>query len=412
MSSKTAKKHNRYVVLIVLCICEAMYLLPYLRWTFYDPMKEGFGFTNSQLASLSSIFGLISLFGYLVGGPICDRFSPRKLLTTAFLLTAIGGFWFTAYPPYWACVIIYIMWGFATAVLLWDCMIRVTRSLASSEEQGLFFGLLEGGRGAVDTVTSFATVALFTALGSSIASLRQVILVISILCLIGSVLVMIFISDEIPGSGDDAKINIHEILAVLKLPAVWLISLVILCNYAIYTGGTYLTSYLTDIMGVSVGVSAVVAVFRNFVLMMLGGPIGGFLAKRFSISRVIVACFVFILAATGIFIVLPTGSVALSVVMMMALYLGLFFMRGIYFGTVDQAQIPMKVTGTAVGIISLVGFFPEVFMNTISGHLLDAYPGFDGYHYLFIILFAFSVVGLIASLYLQRNIKKDETKKI
>lgn len=51
-------------------------------------------------------------------------------------------------------------------------------------------------------------------------------------------------------------------------------------------------------------------------------------------------------------------------------------------------------------------------MNTISGHLLDAYPGFDGYHYLFIILFAFSVVGLIASLYLQRNIKKDETKKI
>ena len=231
MSSKTAKKHNRYVVLIVLCICEAMYLLPYLRWTFYDPMKEGFGFTNSQLASLSSIFGLISLFGYLVGGPICDRFSPRKLLTTAFLLTAIGGFWFAAYPPYWACVIIYIMWGFATAVLLWDCMIRVTRSLASSEEQGLFFGLLEGGRGAVDTVTSFATVALFTALGSSIASLRQVILVISILCLIGSVLVMIFISDEIPGSGDDAKINIHEILAVLKLPAVWLISLVILCNF-------------------------------------------------------------------------------------------------------------------------------------------------------------------------------------
>lgn len=412
MTKKIRKKHNRYVILVILCICEAMYLLPYLRWTFYDPMIEGFGFTNTQLASLGSIFGFISLFGYILGGPICDRFSPRKILSAAFLITAAGGFWFATYPPYWACIIIHIMWGFATALLLWDCMIRVTRTLASSEEQGRFFGLLEGGRGAVNTIASFALVGLFAALGSTLASLSQMIIIISVLCIVGAIFVIIFISDEIPGSEGEAKINVREVFSVLKTPAVWLIAIVILCNYSVYTGGTYLTSYLTDVMGVSVAISAVIAVFRNYVLMMLGGPVGGFLGDRFSISKVIITCFVFIVVALGAFILLPSGSgIIISVIMMMALYLGLFLMRGIYFGTVDQAKIPMKFTGTAVGIISLIGFLPEVFVNWISGYLLDTYPGYDGYHYLFIILLAFGMIGFIASLFLQRNIKKNSICK-
>lgn len=407
----TSKKYNRYIILVVLCVCESMYLLPYLRWTFYDTMIEGFGFTNTELATLGSVFGLMSLIGYLVGGPICDRFSPRKILIAAFLLTGIGGFWFAMYPPFWACVIIHIIWGIATAVLLWDCMIRLTRSLASSEEQGWFFGLLEGGRGAVDTVTSFVLVGLFAALGSTVASLKQVMMILAAFNVVGIILVYLFIPDEMLNEKGDSKINIHEIVEVLKTPAVWLIAIVILCNYSIYTGGTYLTSYLTDIVGVSVAVSAVISVFRNFVLMMLGGPIGGFFGDRFSISKVIIACFVFILVALGAFVTLPANSnLMIPVIMMMALYLGVFLMRGIYFGTVDQAKIPMKITGTAVGIISLVGFFPEVFMNSISGYLLDVYPGFDGYHYLFIIMFVFAVAGLIASILLQRDIKGNTQK--
>lgn len=402
------KKYNRYVILSVLCVSESMYLLPYLRWTFYDTMIEGFGFTNTQLATLGSVFGLMSLIGYLVGGPISDRFSPKKILVTAFLLTGIGGFWFAMYPPFWACVIIHIIWGVATAVLLWDCMMRLTRSLASSQEQGWFFGLLEGGRGAVDTVTSFILVGLFAALGSTVASLQQVMLILAAFNVIGIILVLIFVPDELLRGEDDDKINVHEIIDVLKTPAVWLIAIVILCNYSIYTGGTYLTSYLTDIIGVSVSVSAVISVFRNFVLMMLGGPVGGFLGDRFSISKVITACFVFICIALGAFVLFPVdSSLVIPVVMMMALYLGVFLMRGIYFGTVDQAKIPMKITGTAVGIISLVGFFPEVFMNSISGYLLDAHPGYDGYHYLFIIMLVFAVAGFIAAILLQRNIEEN-----
>lgn len=402
---KKAKLHNRYIVLAILCVCEIMYLLPYLRWTFYTPMIEAFGFTNTQIASLGSIFGFLSVFGYILGGPICDRFSPRKILISAFLMTAIGGIWFALYPPYWACVIIHIIWGIATSVLLWDCMIRVTRSLASDREQGVFFGVLEGGRGGVDTVASFMMVAVFAALGESVLSLRKLILLISGMCIIGAMLVYIFISDKVSEIQGDTKIRKDEIVEVLKKPAVWLIAVVIMCNYSIFTGGTYLTSYLSDIMGVGITVTAVIAIFRNYVLMMFGGPIGGLLGDRFSISTVIITCFGLIAISMCVFIVLPSGTgLGIAVIMMMVLYLGLFLMRGIYFGTVDEVGIPMRITGTAVGIISVIGFIPEVFMNTLSGFLLDKYPGYKGYHYLFIVLFVFALMGGTASIYLKRTI--------
>ena len=46
-------------------------------------------------------------------------------------------------------------------------------------------------------------------------------------------------------------------------------------------------------------------------------------------------------------------------------------------------------------------------MNSISGMLLDAYPGEAGYHYLFLLMFAFAIIGLVASVVLDRRIKKS-----
>lgn len=406
------KNTNRYVVLLVLCLCEMMFLLPYLRWTFYDSMIEAFSFTNTQLASLGSVYGAVALLGYALGGPLCDHISPRKLLISAYALTAASGFWFATFPSFEICVVISIIWGIATALLLWDCMIRVTRTLGSSEEQGKFFGLLEGGRGAVDTISSFLLVAFFAYLGSTVASLQQIIIILSALNIVGAVLVWIFIDDTIPGSDPNDKINLHDLGTVLKNPAVWLIALVIVANYSIYTGGTYLTPYLTDIVGISAAAAAVIAVFRNYFLMMFGGPIGGFLGDRFSITKVIVICFAIIGVSMLVFVLVPaSAAVTISIVVMMILYLGLFLQRGIYFGTVDQARIPLKVTGTAVGVISFIGFIPEVYMNSIAGELLDNYPGATGYHYLFIIMLVFAVIGLVVSLLLMRNIKKTKALK-
>lgn len=80
---------------------------------------------------------------------------------------------------------------------------------------------------------------------------------------------------------------------------------------------------------------------------------------------------------------------------------GVYAVRALYFAVFQEAGIPLKYTGTAVGIISLAGFTPDIFMGPWMGHFLDKYPGAPGHQYVFMLLAAFSSVGLIASLLLK-----------
>jgi hypothetical protein len=44
-----------------------------------------------------------------------------------------------------------------------------------------------------------------------------------------------------------------------------------------------------------------------------------------------------------------------------------------------------------------VGFTPDVFMPLIGGLLLDAYPGAEGYRYLYLVIAALCAVGTLAA---------------
>ena len=76
---------------------------------------------------------------------------------------------------------------------------------------------------------------------------------------------------------------------------------------------------------------------------------------------------------------------------------GVYGIRGIYFALMQEAAVPIVATGTAVGIMSVVGFTPDVFMSPVMGYLLDTYPGAQGHQYVFLVLAGFSIVGLSIS---------------
>ena len=56
----------------------------------------------------------------------------------------------------------------------------------------------------------------------------------------------------------------------------------------------------------------------------------------------------------------------------------------------------------AVGIISIVGYTPDIFVTPIMGYLIDNYPGIVGYQYVFMMLVMFSLLGLLASIKFQK----------
>lgn len=78
---------------------------------------------------------------------------------------------------------------------------------------------------------------------------------------------------------------------------------------------------------------------------------------------------------------------------------GVYAARSLYFAVMERGQIPLVLTGTAVGLISLVGYTPDIFAGPAMGYLLDNSPGEEGHQHVFWMLALFSFIGSIASWY-------------
>lgn len=391
----------------------ALYLLPYIRWSYYDAALEASGLNNTQFGITMSVYGIVGMIFYAPGGWLADKVSARKLLSISTLGVGLLGFWYASCPGYIAQLMIYAGWGILATLTFWSAMMKATRQLGSSEEQGRLFGFVEGGRGILSTVLSFICLFLFGKLGEGLGGFKEIVITMSVLNIITAVLNFIFLKDSKDGAPAEAKKKAaaSDIIAILKMPAVWLIALVIVCCYSIYLGSTYLTPYFTNVIGATASMAAFLAIMRSYILQFICGPSGGILAdKTRSVSKVIIGSYVVITVAMAAVLVLPSTKNMMIplVVILIVLCAGIFAMRGIYFATIDEVGIPLNITGTAVGIVSLIGFLPDVFMSTLCGSMLDRYDGAAGYRAIFIVMMVFAVVGLLAAILLNKVVKKQK----
>jgi nitrate/nitrite transporter NarK len=77
--------------------------------------------------------------------------------------------------------------------------------------------------------------------------------------------------------------------------------------------------------------------------------------------------------------------------------LAIFALSGIYFALLEEEGIPLALTGTVTGIVSVIGFTPDAFMPMIEGTLLDGYPGALGYRYFFLFIALLCIFGLVSA---------------
>ena len=112
----------------------------------------------------------------------------------------------------------------------------------------------------------------------------------------------------------------------------------------------------------------------------------------------------------GAFAFLP-GLPSLLPVMLLGVAivsLAAFAMRGSYFALLEEGGVPMAVTGVATGLVSVIGFTPDIFMPLLGGVLLDAHPGPLGYRYFFLATDGLCVLGLLPSLLIRRDVRRTQ----
>ena len=390
---------------------ELIYILPYfLPRVFRPTFLAVFDLNNLELGSLFSVYGSVAFFSYIFGGTFADKFLPRKLIATSLILTSLGGFVLMYYPSFMILQILYGYWGFTTVFLFWGAMIKGTRIWGGSQNQGQAFGFLDGGRGLTAALMGSIGVFIFSlflpedVISSSIKerqdAFQSVILFSSIMVALIGVLVYFFMKTKTEKGvfQSDNTHSLNNILAVLKLETVWLLMIIILCAYFGYKVTDIYSLYASDVMGYDEVNSANIGSLQLYLRPIACFAIGFLADKTNGISWIIKGFFVMltgsVLFASGI---LVADQYILFFISLIILALGTYAIRALYFAILKEGDISLALTGTAVGVISLSGYTPDIFAGPLMGYFLDKFPGVEGHQYVYAFLGLFSIIGLIAS---------------
>ena len=291
-------------------------------------------------------------------------------------------------------------------------MIKATRVWGGSTSQGKAFGFLDGGRGLVGALFGIMGVLIFSlfitskiseaTVTESRAAFRYVILVSSGIVVFVGFMVWFFMKMDREAEKEIIldKITISQIKEVLRLPSVWLLMIIILCAYVGYKITDVFSLYAQDVMLYDQVQSAQVGTFLLFVRPVIGVLIG-ILADRSRTTYWLVVSFVVsffgaLLFATGI---ISDSATVLFFISILVVATGVYAARSLYFAVMERGQIPLVLTGTAVGLISLIGYTPDIFAGPAMGYLLDNSPGAEGHQHVFWMLALFSFVGGITAMY-------------
>jgi nitrate/nitrite transporter NarK len=293
-----------YFLLLIILAGESVFILPFVLSRVFRPtVLEVFNLDNTQLGLCFSVYGIVALLSYLFGGPLADKFQPRKLIAVALWMTALGGFIYATFPNYQVLKILYGYWGFTTIFLFWAPMIKATRVWGGASSQGKAFGFLDGGRGMVGALFGVLGVFVFSLflvskisdanLAESRDAFKQVILVTSGLVILVGILVWLFLRlDETTEKKIVLeKITLSQVKEVMRLPSVWLLMIIILCAYVGYKITDVFSLYARDVMLYDQVESAKVGTFLLFIRPVIGVLIG-VLADKTQITFWLVVSFV------------------------------------------------------------------------------------------------------------------------
>ena len=294
-------------------------------------------------------------------------------------------------------------------------MIRAAREWGGQSAQGRAYGFLDGGRGLLAALVATLSVAVFawllpgeasaTTPEERAAAFRGVIWVFTGITLASAVFVWLVVPDSTPeaDTGGRPRLSLVGVRAACRLPAVWLQAVIVICAYTGYKATDDFSLLSRDALGFD-DVQASGIGTLAFWIRAAAAIAAGFLGDRIDASRVIAWGFVILiggclLIASGVLVPGPAWMLIATIV---TASVGIYALRGVYFALLAEADVPLAYTGSAAGLVSVLGFTPDVFMGPLMGVLLDTSPGLPGHQHVFAVVAGFGAIGLLAALAFRR----------
>ncbi|MGN0301501.1 MAG: MFS transporter, partial [Anaerotardibacter sp.] len=383
--------HKWALIVLISMGSSIIYAPMYLKGVFYDPLMQALGCSNADLGLMISVYGLTALICYLPSGIVADKFRMRTLATGGFLATAVLVFIYATLPSVGVCLALFVGMGVTSILVWWGTRFKVVRLCCEEDEYASKIGIsysIYGVTGLVIGLINAAIIAAVTAAVGPAVGMQAIIIFLGVMITLLGIVSYFIIPDFKGEINKDAKLfSAAEAIEAIKHPGVLWACIAYFCVYAVYQGATYTTPYLTSCFNADSNLVNVIGLIRTYGIGLLAGPIVGWIATKIkSPSKAIAGCFILTIGVLVGFLLFPHDPNGVMFVSVLVVLFGFTTYGAFSIGSspLSEVKIPMRIFGTAAGLLSVIGFLPDVFIHTWYGSMIDA-SGTAAYSEIFIV---------------------------
>lgn len=406
---KIEKKKLSIIVLLAFGIIGS-YGFPYMKGTFYNIMKEALNLTDRQLGNVWSVFGIIGMISYILGGYVTDRFSPKKIIIIALISSATLHVWMSFVPTYPVVLGISALMGISAIFAFFPSSSKILSCLGDANSSGSIFGIYYALEGLGGMIINFIGSRFYVITDNEIQTFVVIVRLYAFLNVVAAYGIYKKFSDEVVLGEEQTSISLKVLGEVLRKKQVWRIALLILSNFVLYCSLTYITPYLTEVYDMPQNQVIFWGIIRVNILALLAGIIFGKIVDYEQSAMKVIKK------------VMPVQSICLCVLIFNHVYLKniiialILLMTFAFLATgvkvislvlVSEAEFSVTIIGTVIGVVSFVGFSPDAFLYPLAGWLQEKYMN-QSYIYLFLLCFIMTVVAEICC----KKINSDKSIKV
>lgn len=392
----------------------SIYIIPYIKFVFYDLQLQVTGMTNTQSAFLLTVMSIAGMFISVPIGNIVDKMDMRKCIVGALLattaVTVLYAFTFTSYITSLA------VW-FALAVFTafyWPAFSKILNTIGAktdksgSGKSGMSFGMYYAFNGISGAIINSISLWASTLVADPVASFRIAVLVPAASTTIAAIVAYALLDKELimvdesmlKNEKDNVKekTSVGQVLTVVKNPMTWIFAIVTVVGYTLYSLQGYFTPYLTAVVGLSPESSGIFAIIRTYVFFALA-PVGGILADKVfkSTAKWVATSYGLLVIIVGGFFLIPEGAN----VMLISFYtlLPSAFVQMTYtirFSVINEIQISPLLLATTTSVLATVGSIVDIAFSPAIAYCIDT-MGNDAYNVLFGFLMVMLTLGSAAA---------------
>lgn len=399
-------KQKTKIIFLLSCGIMGIYGFPNMKAAFYNIMKAALCLSDVQLGRIWSVFGIVGMVSYVLGGYVTDRISPKKIIIGALTLSGILHFILSFIPNYWLLLVISGFMGIAAVFAFFPASSKILSSFGTNGSAGNIFGFYYALEGVGNTIFNFFGRQVYILSNNTYDTFVFMVRFYAVLDIVVAFLVMISFRDSHDFLDQGSRVSLIQISVVLKRKQVWLIAGIIMSCYVLYCSLTYITPYLSTVYGIGEAKNLTYAIIRVDVLAVLSGIIFGRISKqKKSVSFVIrkgmtlnIVCILAIMI-NGYFF--KQAQVAIILTMVYA-FMGIG-MKSISMALIAEQNFPIAITGTIIGVASFIGYSPDAYLYAAIGKLLEQYQQM-GFSYMFMVYFLYMLIAIICCFQLYKKI--------